>query len=113
MLTGATRAQRRVADRYHRVRANPTDPLAFGVIGERPDGLSIVRRLVWFYLALSVGLGPTTYGLTDRRYQPAELRKHIRLFIALHLPQLLIPQGVILDYLNSCNSPSWLRGTDV
>lgn len=60
MLPGATRAQRRVADRYHRVRANPTDPLAFGVIGERPDDLSIVRRLVWFYLALPVGLGPTT-----------------------------------------------------
>lgn len=28
-------------------------------------------------LALSLGLEPGTYGLTDRRYQPTELREHI------------------------------------
>ena len=28
-------------------------------------------------LALPLGLEPRTYGLTDRRYQPAELREHM------------------------------------
>ena len=27
-------------------------------------------------MALPLGLEPRTYGLTDRRYQPAELREH-------------------------------------